>query len=151
MNLHGIVSGAISAVNPLIFATLFVSTGYTTGGDGTQISTYSESSQTINSVITIQTGQPLTDGYNQAINVLVTSFNVLIQVQQLSAHELSQRDMLNLQSNVRRVYLNGDWNGIVRPDSKGGDKMTFNGQNWLIVAVPEQFPDWTQVIVCRQY
>jgi hypothetical protein len=120
MNLHGIVSGAIAAVNPLIPATLFISTGYTTGADGTQVPAYSSTTQ-------------------------------MIQVQQMSAFELAQRDMINTQGNVYKVYLNGDWNGIVRPDSKGGDYMTFYGKNWLVTDVSEQWPDWTSVIVTRQF
>lgn len=41
MNLHGIVSGAIAAVNPFIDITIKTSTGYTTGADGSQTPTYS--------------------------------------------------------------------------------------------------------------
>lgn len=40
MNLHGIVSGAIAAVNPSVPATVKRSTGYTTAADGTQVPSY---------------------------------------------------------------------------------------------------------------
>ena len=40
MNLHGIASAAISAVNPMIPVTIKSSTGYTTGADGAQTPTY---------------------------------------------------------------------------------------------------------------
>lgn len=40
MNLHGIASAAISAVNPMIPVTIKSSTGYTTGADGTQTPAY---------------------------------------------------------------------------------------------------------------
>ena len=40
MNLHGIASAAISAVNPMIPVAIKSSTGYTTGADGTQAPTY---------------------------------------------------------------------------------------------------------------
>jgi hypothetical protein len=41
MNLHGIASAAISAVNPMIPVSIRQSTGYTTGPDGTQAPNYS--------------------------------------------------------------------------------------------------------------
>lgn len=41
MNLHGIASAAIAAVNPMTAMTIKTSTGYTTGTDGTQTPTYS--------------------------------------------------------------------------------------------------------------
>ena len=42
MNLHGIVSGAIAAVNPFVPGVMRVSTGYTTGASGKRTPTYSE-------------------------------------------------------------------------------------------------------------
>ncbi|MDE3023800.1 MAG: hypothetical protein KGI54_18445 [Pseudomonadota bacterium] len=41
MNLHGIASAAISAVNPMVPVSIQVSTGYTTNPDGTQVPIYS--------------------------------------------------------------------------------------------------------------
>lgn len=41
MNLHGIASRVVSAVNPMIPVTVKVSTGYTTSADGTQVPSYS--------------------------------------------------------------------------------------------------------------
>lgn len=120
MNLHSIASGLIGAVNPFITGTVTASTGYTTAGDGTQVPTYA------------------------------TPVTASIQVQELSTRELAHMDALNIQGNFRKVYLNGNWNGIIRPQGKGGDLMTFNGQNWLVVQVMEQWPDWTSVIVALQ-
>ena len=42
MNLHGVVIGAISAVNPCSNATVKVSTGYTVAADGTQVPKYTK-------------------------------------------------------------------------------------------------------------
>ncbi len=121
MNLHGIVSGAISAINPLISATITPAvTGYTTNADGTQVPNY---------------GTPVT---------------AQVQVQALTTRDLAQLSALNIQGNLRKVWLNGNWNGIIRPEGKGGDLMTFNGQNWLIVQVIEQWPEWTSVAVSLQ-
>ena len=41
MDLHGIVRGAVTAVNPDITVAVSQSTGYTTADDGTQVPTYS--------------------------------------------------------------------------------------------------------------
>lgn len=121
MNLNSIANAATSAVNPNIQATLSAATGYTTAQNGTQMPTYA------------------------------TAVPATIQVQQLSTKDLAQIDSMNIQGDTRKVYLNGNWNGIVRPDSKGGDLMTFSGQNWKILTVTEQWPEWTAVIVVRQF
>lgn len=42
MNLHGIVSGAIGAVNPFVPGAMRVSTGYTTSASGKRTPTYSD-------------------------------------------------------------------------------------------------------------
>src|SRR5271155_5526729 len=121
MNLHGIVAGAIGAVNPLRQATLMRSIGYTINPDGTQVPAY----QTIG--------------------------NVTCQVQELTSKDLHQLDGLNLQGSSRAVYLNGDWSGVVRATSQGGDMVQLDdGTIWLVVAIPEKFPDWTKMIITLQ-
>jgi hypothetical protein len=120
MNLHQIASGAITAVNPFITGTMFSSLGYTTAPDGERVPSYADP--------------------------VVAS----IQVQQLTSEDLKQTEGLEIQGATRSVYLNGTWNGIVRPLIKGGDMLVFNNQNWLVVAVPESWPDWTKIIVCLQ-
>ncbi|KPA87291.1 hypothetical protein PF66_06201 [Pseudomonas asplenii] len=47
MNLHGIVSGTIGAINPFVAGTMLVSTGYTTSGSGSRTPTYSETSVSV--------------------------------------------------------------------------------------------------------
>lgn len=120
MDLHIIASGVICAVNPMTSALLIASNGYTTGPDGTQAETYAPP---------------------------VTQF---IQIQDLSAQELIHLSSLNIQGNLQKIYMDGQWNGIVRPRGQGGDLLIYGGQNWLIVHVLEQWPDWTSVVVCLQ-
>lgn len=120
MNLHGIVSPAVSAINPPITATLRMSAGYTTAGDGTRTPAYAPD----------QTAQ--------------------VQVQALGNAELRQLDSLNIQGVMRAVYLNGNWQGVDRPDGKGGDLILFGGQTWLVMQVMETWPDWCKVAVCLQ-
>jgi hypothetical protein len=73
-----------------------------------------------------------------------------IQKQELSFKDLQQVDGLNLQGIFCSVYLAGAIYGVDRGTAGGGDKFVFNGQTWLVVAVPEQWPDWCRVILCLQ-
>lgn len=121
MNLHQLASRAISAVNPFVRAEVRISTGYTEASDGTRT--------------------PL---YGAAIPAVV-------QVQPLSADEMHQVDGLNIQGIKRAIYLNGRWDGLVRPDRKGGDLVTMlGGDTWLVVVVLEYWPDWCKVAVTLQ-
>jgi hypothetical protein len=120
MNLHQIASSAIGAVNPFITGTVTPAAAYTTGADFVQVPGY---------------GTPIT---------------AQMQVQALSTRDLQHMDSLNIQGNFRKVWLNGNWNGVIRPEGKGGDLVTFLGQNWLVVSVLEQWPDWTSVAVALQ-
>ena len=126
MNLHGIVRGAITSVNPDVPATLRRSTGtYTTAPDGKR-----------------------TPGY-------VDTAGVMVQVQGLSAKDIQHMDALNIQGVLRSVHLNGDWQGVVRPLGQGGDLFRFSNpagvmQWWLVVNVMETWPVWCRVIVALQ-
>lgn len=125
MNLHGIVRGAITSVNPDINATLLRSNGYVTGADGKQVPVF-------------------------------LTYSGKIQAQGVSAKDLEHTDFLNIQGVLRTVYLRGNWAGVVRADQKGGDIMKFAQtpgavvQDWCVVMVKEQWPDWCSVIVWLQ-
>ena len=118
MNLHGIVSGAISTVNPVIVGTIAASTGYTT----------------INYVQTPSYATPLP---------------CYMQVQALTSRDLQQISALNIQGNLRKVWLNGQWNGINRPAAKGGDLLVFCGLNWKVFQVIEQWQNWSSLYVVQ--
>jgi len=120
MNLHGIVSGAVGAVNPQTKAMLSVSAGYVTADDGTQVPAY------------------------------LRPKAVLLQIQALTGADLKQLDSLNIQGSTQAVYVSGDVEGVVKPDNKGGDLLVFNHQIWLTTAVLERWPDWVKVAVIRQ-
>jgi len=121
MNLHGIVAGAVGAVNPNVSATLQVSTGYTTDSAGRQVPSYA-------AAVTVQA-----------------------QVQSLSAKDIRQIEALNLQNIQNTIYLYGNVSGIVRASGKGGDLITMeDGTVWLVQAVLEQWPDWVKVAVTQQ-
>lgn len=124
MNLHGVVSGAIGAVNPFITGTVQVSTGYTTSDDGSQVPTYD------------------------------TFDDVQMQVQALTYRDLLQVEGLNLNGTRRAIYMNGRADGVVRSLMKGGDLITIaDGANagvWLVAYVLEQWADWTKIAVTLQ-
>lgn len=120
MDLHGIASGAIGTVNPFIPAMVYQSTGYTTAPDGSRV-----------------------PGYASPVALS-------IQKQELSFKDLQHVDGLNLQGIFCSVYLSGSIYGVDRGTAGGGDKLVFNGQTWLVVSVPEQWPDWVRVILCLQ-
>ncbi len=72
-----------------------------------------------------------------------------VQVQALTQADIRHIEGMNIQGQTASVYMPGNWNGIIRTQG-GGDLLTFNGATWRVIAVPEQWPDWTRVIVCRQ-
>lgn len=125
MNLHGIVRGAVTAVNPDIDAVLHRNSGgYTTDAAGVRTPRFE-------------------------------TMQGRIQVQGINGKDLQHINQLNLQGNLRTVYLFGNWFGVVRADAKGGDVLQFaeSGgcvQDWRIVNVMETWPHWTKVIVCLQ-
>jgi hypothetical protein len=75
---------------------------------------------------------------------------VTAQVQAMSGGDLRKTENLNLQGVVRAVYIQGDVEGLVRSQNRGGDILTFNRQTWLVAAVLEHWPDWAKVAVVLQ-
>lgn len=126
MNLHGLVSGVIGAVNPHIDVSLQRSNGYTTAANGSRTPTYDTT--------VVGPGQ----------------------VQALGPQDLKHMEKLNIQGVTRKVYLYGNWMGVVRSDNKGGDVLTFPqvpayaGQEWKVATVFETWDSWCAVGVVLQ-
>lgn len=127
VNLHGIVSRAIGTINPPILCTFNMSTGYTIGADGTQTPSY------------------------------FSTFGVPVQVQALSYTDLMKLGGMNIQGTRRKLYMNGNVEGVDRQAIKGGDLITmpdmpsFPGPTtWLVVQVLEHWPDWSSMAVTLQ-
>lgn len=121
MNLHAIVSGAIGSVNPFVPVVVKRSTGYGTAADGSQVPAYA-APQTI-----------------------------AAQVQAFTPRELTFLATLNISGDCRKVYVNGSYLGVLRPQQVGGDLFTFaDGTRWLLVHVLEQWPDWCSFVLQRQ-
>ena len=126
MNLHGLVRGAITAVNPDLIIPWLVSTGSTTAAGGKQTPTYA------------------------------APVNVGAQVQAVTGQDLKKYNFLQAQGIYRAVYMYGNVQGINRVAAKGGDLLKFaevpggTVRTWLVRAVDETWPDWCRVIVSLQ-
>ena len=121
MNLHGIVSPLIGAINPPENAIVQRSTGYTTDDSGRQIPTYA----------------PLK--------------SIRCQIQSLTYNDLMQIDGLNIQGVKRKIYINGHLDAIIRSRRDGGDLIRLqNGGVYLIVQILEHWPDWSSFAVVLQ-
>jgi len=85
-----------------------------------------------------------------------TTLTGAVQVQATSGKDIEHLNNLNIQGVFRTLYINGNWTGVVRADSKGGDVFTFpqipgaTAQNWKAVNVKETWPDWSSIIVVLQ-
>lgn len=193
MNLHGIVASAISVVNPLVPATVLVSTGPgPTTAAGKRVPTFATPGAITGSItadvltVTAQAsgkllmGQTLTGTGIPAMTSIVeqlsgtaggigtyrinreletpfasgaitTALVVPAQIQSLTFRDIQQIDGLNLQGNRNGIYFYGRIDGLVRPDNKGGDLITFpDGTTWLVAMVLEDWPDWCKVAATRQ-
>lgn len=122
MNLHGIASAAIAAVNPMVLISVEVSTGSTTLDDGTRVPAFAKP-------------------------VVVSA-----QIQPLTGGDLRQVEGLNLQGEFQGIYINGHIDGLVRSENKGGDRITLveSGNVYLVTMVLENWPDWTKVVATLQ-
>lgn len=124
MDLHKIVRTAINTVNPDRLASLKVSIGYDQNPDG--------------------------DG--EQVPVYASEVQIRAQVQALQFTDLQQLDGLNLQDERYAIYVAGNLHGVLRPDSKGGDLITFldNNEIYLTAMVLERWPDWCKIAATRQ-
>lgn len=120
MDLHGIVSGAIGTVNPFVPAQYYASQPPVTAADGSRA-----------------------PGYAPPVSMSV-------QKQELSFKDLQHVDGLNLQGIFCAVYLRGTAYAVMRGKAKGGDKFVIGCDTWLVVAIPEQWPDWCKVLLNLQ-
>lgn len=125
MDLHGLVSPIVSIVNPMTSGQLYKSTGYVDSPSGKREPSYAA---------------PVSGD---------------LQVQALSGSQLQHVNNMGITGILRKVYLYGDWESVVRLSLTGGDKFVFshagivNG-TWLVVQVLETWPDWCCVAVQLQ-
>lgn len=123
MNLHGMAAGMIGIVNPFVPASIQISTGYTTAGDGKQTSTYS----TVTGKAQVQA---------------LSGFD-LKQVDALNLNDTKRSIYFYGTFNgvVRPTKKGGDL--VTLTDGP-------NAGIWLTAMVLEQWPDWCKVAVTLQ-
>lgn len=126
MNLHGLVRSVVTTVNPDRLVQWFASAGNTASDTGKQIPVYA------------------------------TTVPLQGQIQAAPTEMLRKYGYLQAQGIYRTVYFYGREQAINRVESKGGDLLQFSevpsgtSRTWLIVQVPEQWPDWCCVLCCLQ-
>jgi len=125
MNLHSVVRGAVTTVNPDTTCTLKRSTGYTTGTNGKQVPNY-----------TTTTGPA---------NVQATGGRDVERMNNLGFQGVFRTLYLygNWQGIVRVDQKGGDL--FLFPQEPGGAVCT-----WKAASVKETWPDWCGVIVILQ-
>ncbi|QHJ83904.1 MAG: hypothetical protein [Caudoviricetes sp.] len=120
MNLHKVVRGLITTVNPDITAIGRRYKGSTLGAGRKPVPEYYD-----DETVTLQL-QPLSDG------------------------DIKHVDGLNIQGLIKSVHINGSYYSVNREMNKGGDIFIIDGKTWLVVEPMELWPDWSRCLVCLQ-
>lgn len=125
MNLHSIVTPAISTVNPFVAATVRRSSGYATLPDGTQVPAYTDAS------ISVQ--------------VQALTFSDLQQLSSLNIQGARRAVYLNgaALGVVRNLQVGGDL--FIFPDGTLPE-----GNTWLVAHMLEMWPDWCKAAITVQ-
>lgn len=125
MNLHGIVRGAITSINPDINATLLRSNGYTTDAAGKQTPAY----LTFTGKIQVQGVNGKDLEHTDRLNIQGVLRTVYLRG--------------NWAGVIRADQRGGD---VLKFPQLPGATI----QDWRVVNVAESWPDWTKAIVCLQ-
>lgn len=128
MNLHGIVSGVIGAVNPHVPATLQRSNGYATAPDGGRTPAYVTSPQTV--------------------QVQALSAKEIQHLDGLNISGVLRKVYLN--GDWRSLYRPGNQGGDRFQFGTTGVPVNLQGTTWLVVQVLETWPDWCSLAIQLQ-
>lgn len=120
MNLRDLANGATQTVNENIPVKVIRSLGYTTGAGRKQVPTYA----------------PAVSGFGN--------------LQALDSVDLKQLEGLNIQGEIKAIYLYGTVAGALRPDGTGGDLIEIAGRTWLVVKVLEGWANWSKAAIVLQ-
>lgn len=77
---------------------------------------------------------------------------VQIEVQATAGGDLQLLQNIDQQGDARIVYMRGAIHALNRPLQTGGDVILFEGGDWLVTQVLEQWggEDWCKLVVTRQ-
>lgn len=123
MNLHEIVSNAISSINP------FQSVTITPRGDYT-VNDYGET--------TVAEGEPYT---------------VMADVQPITDEDVKFINNYNESTEYRAFWVSANVSGLNRPKMRSGDKVEWSGKTYYVTSMPEEWYDtvgWSHFIGALQ-
>ena len=121
MSLHGLASGVISSINPMMQCQLKKYAGLITAPGGFQSPSY------------------------------LPTVTVTAQVQQLTAADLKHLNDMNVAGVTRKVWCDTQLSSVSRAGQLGGDILVLpDGTTWLVVHVVESWPDWCSVLLQQQ-
>lgn len=85
---------------------------------------------------------------------MTTSLVLNGSVQPMTWRDLQQLDGVNVEGARWKIYLEGQVDGVVRPEKKGGDLVVISSGphagTWLVGQVLEQFPNWVCAAIVLQ-
>lgn len=95
------------------------------------------------------------DNTGKRIPAYAPTAYAMAQKQSLTADDLKQLDGLNIQGVQEALYMNGNIEGLIRLNQRGGDLVTmtegrFKGDVYLTTHVLERWPDWCKIAVTLQ-
>jgi hypothetical protein len=90
-----------------------------------------------------------------ASEAMATSLTLNAQIQPIAWKDLQQLEGLNIEGVRWKAFLNGQVDGLVRKERKGGDLIIIPKGNrhagqWLVAQVLEQWPDWVMAAITFQ-
>jgi hypothetical protein len=125
VNVHSIVNRYVGTINPNVRVTLYRSTGATTNADFSRTPKFA--------------------------NPQFVSSHAWVQSQPVTYSDIQMVEGLNIQGDRRKVWLNGQVEGLVRGLQVGGDFVVYrDGTNWKIALVLESWPDWCSAMLTLQ-
>ena len=75
---------------------------------------------------------------------------IIVQAQALSGDQLKMVDFNQFQSELMSVITSEELKGVSKPDQYGGDILSFNGHEWLVIMINETYHDHTKAVVMKQ-
>lgn len=123
MNLHEIVSNAISAINPFQDVTITPRGSYTV------------------------------NDYGEAVVASGTSYTIKADVQPVSSEDIKFINNYNQSTIYKAFWVSANTFGINRPMTRAGDKVVCNGKIYYVTSMPEDWYEtvgWSHFIGALQ-
>lgn len=84
-----------------------------------------------------------------------TTLRLTAQIQPIGWKDIQMMDGLNIEGLRWKAFLNGQIDGLVRGERKGGDLLVIprghrHAGTWLVAQVLEQWPDWVSAAITLQ-